>query len=247
MEDSMNALRFNATRHVRAAAFLACAFFAKWARADEPQCDRHEAQVDPCDRGDGDHWELSLGFMGGQMTYGTTPFAFDSGSASSLPGATQLVTPFTGAPYSAMWQVGPRVESRLVMKHVRVSVGYQWALPRYSLAEATTTASVGGVNRLITVQSLQSGDLRFGLGAETSWGPVTPFVDLVGTMHFISTDLVIDGSTARYTATTFSYAVQAGLRIYLHDSFYVVAAGEYGWLGEDLWSATVGVGWLMKL
>lgn len=228
----------------RALALLAFALIPKWARSQE--CDP-PPPPNPCDHAGGDRFELDFGLMGGQMNYGTTPFAFDSGNASDLSGATQLVAPFGAAPFNSVWQLGPRVDSRVVKKHVRVTLGYQYALPRYSLANVTTTYSVGGVERLVTVQDLHSSDFRFGLGAEFTVGPLTPYVDLIGTLHSISTALAIDGEIARYTAMTFSYAVQGGVRVYLGDRFFVTAAGEYNLIGEDRFAAMLGVGWVVNL
>jgi hypothetical protein len=71
---------------------------------------------------------------------------------------------------------------------------------------------------------------------------VTPFVDVIGGLHWVSTDLSIDGQKASYSATKFGFSVRPGLRLEIKRWFFAQAAGEVGIVGDLRWNAELSVG-----
>jgi hypothetical protein len=189
-----------------------------------------------------DHVEASMGFVAGQRRYTQAPFNFNSGAASGIPGATTLAEPFQRAPFDNVNVYGLRYDLRFVVNYIRMQVGVDIPFSSYSLTSATNHFVVGGVDREISVRSLDSKDLRFGIGVEYPIGPVAPYVDILGAVHWVSTGLTVDGAPADYDATVFSFSARAGLRIHVRRWFYATAAGEVGLVGDVRWGTELSVG-----
>ena len=102
--------------------------------------------------------------------------------------------------------------------------------------------SVNGTERSVSVRSLGTKDLRFGIGGEYPIGPVAPFVDLLGAVHWVSTTLAIDGAPVDYSSTGFAFAMRAGLRLHVRRWFFATAAAEVGLVGDETWGCELGVG-----
>jgi hypothetical protein len=205
-------------------------------RSEEP------APIEPRAIAAWDHFEVSMGFLAGQRRYHSTPFAYKSGDAASMPGATSLVEPFQRAPYDNVNQYGLRYEARLVVSYVRMMMGVDIPFSSFNVGNASGNYLIGGTPREVSVRGLTTRDLRFGIGVEYPFGPLAPYVDVVGAVHWVSTDLNIDGSKLEYGATTFALSARGGIRLHLRKWFYATAAGEVGLAGDVRWGSELSVG-----
>lgn len=196
--------------------------------------------LDPNDVAGWDHLELSMGFAAGQRSWSGQSFAFDGGDGGAIEGAGALVEPFRDAPFDTASVYGLTYDARLVVSYIRMTVGLGIPFPSYR-AE-TTTATIGGASRDLTVQSLSAFELRFGIGGEYAIGALAPFVDLLGSIHWIDTTLTVDGQEARYAARTFAFSARAGLRLHVRRWFFAAASGELGLVGDVRWGADLSVG-----
>jgi len=196
--------------------------------------------LDPNDVAGWDHLELSMGFAAGQRSWAGQSFAFEGGGAGDIAGAGGLVEPFRDEPFDAAAVYGLTYDARLVVSYVRMTVGIGIPFPSYR-AE-TTSVTLDGEPRELTVQSLSAFELRFGIGGEYAIGAIAPFVDLLGSIHWIDSTLTIDGREARYGARTFAFSARAGLRLHVRRWFFAAASGEVGLVGDVRWGADLSVG-----
>jgi len=187
------------------------------------------------------HLEIAVGFMGGVRSYGTAPFAL----ASDNEGLAGLDEPFVLIPFEDSPVFGPRWESRLVLSQIRMTLGYQRPYPTWEGLESTRATGVDGQKLPASARGLRANELRFGLGLEPPTGRVTPFVDLVGDIAWVSTDLAVNGDAATYKSESFSLAGRGGLRIQAADYVFIEAAGEYGLVGPNEWGAQLMVGFAL--
>jgi len=184
------------------------------------------------------HAEVAVGFMGGVRSSGAAPFAV-KGKASGDAG---LEKPFEASPFEDSAVVGPRVEMRVVVTPIRLTVGYQRPYPTWHGLQSTRVTLPDGRDVTASTRGLSIDELRFGLGVEAPLGPVSPFVDLVGDMGWSRAELAVDGSSASYVSESFSLAARGGLRVQTHDVVFVEVAGEAGLVGAHDWSGHVMVG-----
>ena len=185
------------------------------------------AAADPAPSGD--HFEATMGFLATAQDHRATGFTNGSGPA--------LVGAFAGTPYDQAVGLGLRYDARAVLSHVRMTLGLDLPFTSFDRAPSLRVDA-----HEVTPRSMWSWALRFGLGAEYSFGAVTPFLDLQGSAHRVSTTVNVDGRAADYEAFRFGFSGRAGLRVHLRKWFFVTASGELGLLGPTLWSADVGVG-----
>jgi hypothetical protein len=190
-----------------------------------------------------DHVEFTMGFLGGQRAYTGLSFGLDSGSpASQIQGAGKLAAPFTQAPYNKVNMVGVRYEARVHIAYARMTAGFDLPFSVYNQTGTTGMYDVGGQMRSVTVQSLSAKEAHFGLGAEVPIGRFVPFVDVLGGVHWVNTDVTIDGTHGAYSSTAFAMTLRGGARVYMRRWFFAQAAGEVGLVGDLKWNAELSVG-----
>ena len=177
-----------------------------------------------------DHFEATMGFVAVGHDHRDTGFS----PRGSSPPLTEV---FRGAPYDGAVGLGLRYDVRLVLSGVRMTAGLD--LPFTSFGGVPRSLSE---SRAVTPRSMWSWNLRFGLGGELSFGPVTPFVDLLGAVHNASTTLSVEGASSEYAASRFGFSARAGLRVALKRWFFVTASGEVGIVGPTTRGAELGVG-----
>jgi hypothetical protein len=143
---------------------------------------------------------------------------------------------FPGAPFGTTPVQGLRYDFRLVLSHVRMTAGFD--------APFLASSDHGAANAedAREVSSPRLWELRFGLGAEIQVGPIAPYLDLLGTVHFARATSAIDGAVGEWNSTTFGYALRAGARWDLRRSFFLGGGGEIGLRGPALWGAEVVAG-----
>jgi hypothetical protein len=178
------------------------------------------------------HFEATMGFVAGQHRYDELRFARESGPANAPPAALQ------GAPYDRTEVFGLRYDVRLVVSHVRMTAGIDFPFTSFS-AESAVRDTGAGVRR---VESLKSYVLRFGIGGEYPFGPVVPFVDVLGSVHWVSTTMLFDGESSEYGASAFGFSARAGVRLQVREWFFASLAGEVGIIGPVRWGAELYVG-----
>ena len=201
---------------------------------------------DPLDEdaiSDWDHFELSMGFMGGERRYGNSNFRHEGGG--DLDGVRSLTAPFQQPPFDKLYVAGLRYDARLVVSYVRMTVGFDIPFPIYRTDDSLGTYDVGGVSRNITVRSIRPYDLRFGLGAEYPIGPVAPFVDVLGSVHWVNANLDIDGSEHAFQAVGFALSGRLGARLHVRRWFFASVAGELGLVGDVRWGTELAVGFAL--
>lgn len=193
----------------------------------------------------GDHFEFTMGFLAGQRSYSKTSFKFEEGTAEGIGGGG-LVAPFVMPPFDSTTVLGLRYDMRVVMSHIRMTVGFDLPFPTYKASDSTAVYDVNGTPRTVTVQSLSAKELRFGIGGEYAWTKVALFADLLGGVHWVDTELSIDGYKADYGAVTFAFSGRAGARAHVRKWFFAQLAGEVGIIGDVRWNAEMSVGFSLK-
>ena len=212
---------------------------------DPPERESESKPYDPIDPEDGisdwDHFEFSMGFIGGQRHYDRTTFRHDEGG-DGIEGAKTLIQPFEQAPFDELFVAGLRYDVRLVVSYVRMTTGVDIPFAIYRPRDAVGEYDVGGVKRKVVVESIQPVGLRFGIGGELPVGPVAPFIDVLGAVHWTHATLRIDDAVVDYAATGFSLSTRAGARLHVRKWFYATMAGEIGIVGDVRWGAELSVG-----
>ncbi|HYV43355.1 MAG TPA: hypothetical protein VFA20_00780 [Myxococcaceae bacterium] len=186
-----------------------------------------------------DEFHFTISMIGASVSYWDTPLAFESGSAGELPGVKQMVEPFGAAPFSGLRAYGLRLEQRGIIHHVRLGLGGQIAFPRWRLADVNGIYDVDGVARHISATAVSSKDLRLSIGLDLPIGPVHLYGDVVGTLRFISTRLLIDGDEAKFGATSFGYSAEAGVALSVSDGLRLGLQVERGLVGEEAWGGSL--------
>lgn len=204
-----------------------------------------EEEPEPEGFAQGDHFEFTMGFLAGQRSYSNTSFKFEDGSAEGIGGGG-LVAPFVKAPFDNATVLGLRYDVRLVMSFIRMTVGFDVPFTTYKVSDSTGIYDVSGTKREVTVQSLSSKELRFGIGAEYPFKKVAIFADLIGGVHWVDTELAIDGYKANYGATNFAFSGRGGVRAYVRKWFFASASGEVGIVGDLRWNAEFSLGFSVK-
>lgn len=231
------------TRALAAFAMLTCASLIVPVRAEADGIGDHEysqAAVEDDDLRGWDHLEVSMGFLAGQRSYSDTSFKFEDGS--TMAGVGGMVDPFNNAPFDKVQMYGLRYDLRLVVSFLRMTVGMDIPFASYGNGDGTGRYRLAGETRQVSVQKLEALDLRFGIGAELPVGTLVPFVDVLGSVHWITASMAIDDQRADFSATTFAFSSRAGVRLHVRRWFYAAVAGEVGIVGDVMWGAELSVG-----
>jgi hypothetical protein len=89
---------------------------------------------------------------------------------------------------------------------------------------------LGGAAHDVVVRSMSLWDFRTGIGFEIPCKRVSPFVDVLGDVQTMITQLSIDGVAATYSGRAFSLGGRIGAR-YQVDHLFVALAAEATALG----------------
>ncbi|MEM9188444.1 MAG: hypothetical protein AAGF12_04685 [Myxococcota bacterium] len=180
-----------------------------------------------------------MGFMAGARRYDEQAFVLDGAAPDG-----EAIDPFTAEPFRDLPVFGGlRYDARLVVSYVRMTVGLDFPFP--SPPQDFPVVTPSGAVRQVAVQSIQPIELRFGIGAEIPIGPLVPYLDLQGGVHWIDATVTIDGQPADYDATGFAFSARGGLRLHVRRWFFVAASGEVGFLGDIRWGADLSVGFAL--
>jgi hypothetical protein len=193
--------------------------------------------IDDRDTAPRDHFELSMGFIGGQRTYEGTNFVQESDGP-----ALNLKEPFDRNPYHRVTTLGVRYDARLVVSYVRMTAGFDLPFAVYRGDGTTSEYDIDGETHTVSSRSLTIKGLRFGIGGELPFSPVTPFVDLMGTVNWVDTQLDVDQTSRKYGANTFGFSVRGGVRLEVRRWFFASIAGEVGLQSDVLWGGELSVG-----
>ena len=188
-----------------------------------------------------DHFEFTMGFVAGARRYDGLSFGLDGGG-KGIDGEGSLTEPFSNAPFDYVSVYGLRYDFRLVVSMVRMTVGMDFPFASFRNGDTRGVYDVGGVEREVVVRELRPYELRFGIGAEHSFGRVTPFVDLIGEVDWVNAELSLDGVSTSYDSTSFGFSIRAGARLYLREWFFISAAGDIGLVGGRFWDAQLSLG-----
>lgn len=206
-----------------------------------PRREEPAAAPDPfaSDAASREHFELTMGFLAGERRLSELTFA----SGSSDPRAAGLVAPFQAAPFDQALVLGLRWELRLVVAHVRMTAGFDLPFTRYAVPDTTRTYGSGEGEQIVTTRSVQPWELRFGIGVEHAFGPIVPFVDLIGAVHGVDATLAIDGvGEVGYGAVGFGFSIRPGLRLMTSDWLFVQTSAQIGIGAPVIWDAELSVG-----
>ena len=179
--------------------------------------DREEARARP------NHVELSFGYLGQWSDERNRALELKPSSADP-PFAGSLTAPFLSAPYSGAVLAGPTLEWRAIHQGLRLTVGLRFPFASFRPSDTAQTVDLGGVPREVLVRSMSLWDLRTGIGYEFTGRRVTPFVDVLGDVQTLTSQVVIDGAPATYTGRAFSLGGRLGLRYQVNHVFLALAA-----------------------
>lgn len=185
-----------------------------------------------------EHFEFTMGFLAGERRF--SELTFTSGSNDAL--SAELVAPFRAAPFDQTLVLGLRWELRLVVSHVRMTAGFDLPFTRYSVPDTTAAYASGDREVIVTARSVQPWEIRFGIGGEYAFGPLVPFVDLIGVVHGVDATLAVDAREAGYQAVGFGFSIRPGLRVMASDWLFVQTSAQIGIASPVLWDAELSVG-----
>ena len=184
------------------------------------------------------HFELAMGFMGGDRDYRGAGFSYTGGEGGA-GGGKSLIEPLERSPFDGARAFGPSWELRQVVERVRFTVGLQKPFTSFRLSDATSVTADG---QQVGARSLSSWELRLGLGFEYQLGRVTPFVDLIGQIDWLTAQLTVDQQPATYRASSFAMSARGGARIQVSKLVFVAPSAEVGFTGDVRWTAQLMVG-----
>ena len=176
-----------------------------------------------------DHFEFSMGFIAGARDY----------SAHTYEG-THRFDPaiFAGTPFGNTEAYGLRYDVRLVVWYLRMTAGVD--LPFASYDVENTRINIDGQDALVT--GMKNWPFHFGIGAEYPFGPVAPFVDVLGGLSFAKPTIAMGGEEEELRGQTFGFTVRAGLRLHVRKWFFASISGEAGIVGDVQWGTELSVG-----
>ena len=198
--------------------------------AASPDC--HRCDLDPAanlDEGrtqrlyERSHGELSFGYLG--QWSNETNRALQLKPAATDPAVAGSITdPFLGVPFSGSLQPGATLETRVVYQHLRTTVGVRFPFLNFRPSDTAQTVMIGNAPHEVIVRSISLWDFRTGIGFELPFRHVTPYVDVLGDIQTMETQLVIDNAPAKYVGRAFSLGGRVGLRVQLSHAFLALAA-----------------------
>ncbi len=178
-----------------------------------------------------EHWEedrteILVGFVGGNRAPSAAPFAQVEGT----PSASFTAPLSTGVPMGTL-AFGPSWEARLVASQVRFALGLNALWPDWP-DEAVSGALHG----------LRGQEVVFGLGVEPPIGPVTPFVDVLGSMTHWTADLPVGDAETQWKSDGFVPSVRLGARLSLEDHVFVETAASVSPFDVEHWDVAIRAG-----
>jgi hypothetical protein len=186
------------------------------------------------------HAEVTFGYLAQWADERSRALELTSSSGDAA--IAGLVTePFLGAPYNGAVLAGPALEVRSVVEQVRLTVGVRFPFTSFRPGDTAHTVTLAGAPHDVLVRSVSLWDLRTGIGFELPFRRVTPFVDVLGDVQTMSTQLTIDGSAATYTGRAFSLGGRIGARYQVSHLFLLVAV-EATALGPVRYGGTMQMG-----
>lgn len=188
----------------------------------------------------GNSVEISFGYLGQWSDERNRALELQP-SSYDAPNAGAVTDPFLGKPYSGAILAGPTLEWRGIYKQVRLTVGVRFPFANFRPSDTAQTVTIAGAPHEVVVRSMTMWDLRTGIGFELPFKRVSPFIDLLGDMQTLTTQLSIDGQPATYTGRAFSLGGRLGVR-YQVDHLFVVLAAEATALGPLRLGGTLQVG-----
>lgn len=192
------------------------------------------------DKYEGNAVEFSFGYLGQWADERNRPLELKPSDTDPV-GAGAVTDPFLGKPYSGSIIAGPILEWRGIHKNVRLTVGVRFPFANFRPSDTAQTVTIGGAPREVIVRSMSLWDFRTGIGFEVPFERVTPFVDVLGDVQTMNTQLSIDGATANYTGRSFSLGGRLGAR-YQVDHLFVAVAAEATAIGPLRIGGTLQVG-----
>ena len=148
---------------------------------------------------------------------------------------------FLGKPYDSAILAGPVLEWRGIYDQVRLTVGVRFPFSNFRPSDTAQSVTLGGVQHDVLVRSMSLWDFRTGIGFEVPFKRVSPFIDVLGDVQMMTTQLSIDGVTATYTGRAFSLGGRIGVR-YQVDHLFVALAAEATAIGPLRLGGTLQVG-----
>lgn len=199
-------------------------------RPPETEPDEAPAPLDDQDLAAWDHFEFSMGFVGGWRRFDRMAFEGDPTLDPSL---------YRTEPLDGVQAYGLRYDVRLVVAYTRMTVGIDFPFTQYTVADTARTLPSG---QQATVAQVKPFAFRFGIGGEIPIGPVAPFVDILGSIHSVRATYDIDDVEREVKARSFGFSARAGLRLHVRKWFFASLAGEVGIVGPTVWAAELSVG-----
>lgn len=195
---------------------------------------------DEQDESRGNAIELSFGYLG-QWTDERNRSLELKPTSNDPPYAGAVTDPFLGAPYKSAILAGPVLEWRGIYKQVRLTVGLRFPFSNFRPSDTAQSVTLGGAPHDVLVRSMSLWDFRTGIGFELPFKRVSPFIDILGDVQTMTTQLSIDGVTATYRGRAFSLGGRIGAR-YQVDHLFLALAAEATAIGPLRVGGTLQVG-----
>lgn len=186
------------------------------------------------------HMEFSFGYLG-QWTDETQRALELKSAEGNASVAGRITDPFLGRPSAGAIVSGPMFEVRAVSSYARFTLGARFPFANFRPSDTVSMVDLGGTQHEVLVRSMKLWDLRTGIGFEVPFERVTGFVDALGDVQFMTTQVMIDGAKATYAGTSFGLGVRAGARVQLNHLFFQLA-GEATLLGVQRYGGSFMAG-----
>lgn len=186
------------------------------------------------------HMELSFGYLG-QWTDETNRALELKSAEGNTALAGRITDPFLGKPFAGSIVSGPMFEVRAVSSYARFTVGARFPFANFRPSDTVAMVDIGGEQHEVLVRSMKLWDFRTGIGFEIPFERVTGFVDALGDVQFMTTQLIIDGAKATYSGASFGLGVRAGARVQVNHLFFQLA-GEATLLGVQRYGGSFMAG-----
>ncbi len=184
--------------------------------------------------------EVSFGYLGQWSDERNRSLELEPADTDP-PFAGSVTDPFLGAPYNGAILAGPVLEWRGIYNQVRLTVGLRFPFSNFRPSDTAQSVEIDGATRDVLVRSMSLWDFRTGIGFEIPFKRVSPFIDVLGDVQTLTTQLSIDGVTAKYTGRAFSLGGRIGVR-YQVDHLFVALAVEATAIGPLRLGGTLQVG-----
>jgi len=184
--------------------------------------------------------------VSGEYNYTTLPLTLTSNGEGAPGTLAAAASPFNSAPYDEFQAHGFEFGGSSTINVLRLSIVYRKPWPTFNLADTQGVQPVLDQRYTTNVRSVQQSNWRFGIGLELPIDDYSPFAEVVGMWHGVTTELTVDGVHATYRGSVFSYGLRGGFRGRVGPATDLVLSYEHGLTGHTGHSVTLGASFALS-